>query len=684
MRDLKLLPLALTTLLVACGGGGTVDDDDDDPIGPGGDPPSITSVTPDPLLEGGTATIVGANFSATPGSNLVRIDGTQAVVTQASATQLTVNVPVTCGATRSGTVTVTVSSRTSPGVTVQIEPNARVADLELGEQAIYRGQSSYCVELPESDASVRYLVGIQSTSVEGGTKTGVRLQGRVGSSSAAAAPLPSLRSGEGLAPAPMRGPTTEFGRRIARHRRDHLHQLQRDLDFVRGLHLPGGTGGPATAPARAILTGDEDVGDRVDLRVLNHTAGGCDAFSPITAEVRVKTDNAYWLVDVSNPENGYSDEQLQQLATQFENEIWETDADAFGEAADRDGSGRIGIVITEVLNINNGNSGGTVGFVNICDGFDRDDGAQASNEGEFFYAQAPDPANEHGQQVGVDFLMEFMPFVLAHELTHVIQFSRRFDNQAGATTFILQDVFEAEGQATFAEEIVGHTILGNEPLQNYGQDLAWDFDDLLPFHWYFNLFPDLAFYYGANTSTGTRVSGAPEECTWTQNSQSDPDPCLSRPSWYGVTWSFIRWVADQYALEVGDPDQLQRDLIDSELDQFDNFRTAFSELGALEDLLAQWAATLYTDDRIDGNPNSRLTFPSWDLVDIESAVASWARLQPREHGFLNFTDNVTVRSPSMAYWVISGSSNPAMSLHATSATGNALPDHMQMWVVRMQ
>jgi IPT/TIG domain-containing protein len=687
MTHRKLFAIPMLVLAAACGGG--------DPGGDGGGgtapptnttPPSITSISPSPLLEGGTATIVGTNFSTTSGANLVRIDGEQAVVTGATATQLTVRVPRTCGAIRTGTVTVSVSSRTSPAVSVEIDPDAQSVNLAVGEQAIFKGLGTFCVALPAGDGAVQYLVGLQSTSENGGTKTGAVMKGAV-SSTAALAPsgLPASRvvpSGGRALPA---FPTDPGAGAYLRHRTDHGQQLQRDLAFVESLGLPPRAQAASDSePARAIVTGSEQVGDRIDLRVLDHTAGGCDTFSTITAELKIKTAKAMWFVDVSNPQPGYSAPQLQSMADLFESDIRQADENMFGVPGDKDGNGRVAIVITERVNSNNGTQGGTVGFVNICDGFDRDGGPfPATNEGEFFYAVSPDEANEHGQKMSIDFLLDFMPLLLAHEYAHVIQFSRRFADQAGQATITVMDPFEAEGQGTLAEEIVGHSVLGNAPLQNYGGDLAWDFDDVLPFAWYGNPFSDLAFYYGANTATKSRVAGAPEECTWTQDQPSDPDPCLSRASWYGVTWSFFRWAADQIALEGGDAAALQKSIIDSRLDGFDNLRAAFASLGPLEDLLAEWAASLYTDERIAGAPNPRLTFPSWDLVDVGAQVASWTRLEPRARAFIGFTDNVTIRSPSMAYWLITGSANPAMTLSASSTTGGDLPDHIQMWVVRM-
>ena len=54
--------------------------------------PTITGITPSQITRGGTATIIGTNFGATPPENTVTVAGVAATVTNASATQLTVTI----------------------------------------------------------------------------------------------------------------------------------------------------------------------------------------------------------------------------------------------------------------------------------------------------------------------------------------------------------------------------------------------------------------------------------------------------------------------------------------------------------------------------------------------------------------------------------------------------------------
>ncbi|MGE0588003.1 MAG: IPT/TIG domain-containing protein [Cyclobacteriaceae bacterium] len=77
--------------------------------------PTITSFTPSSGPIGTTVIITGTNFDPTPSSNTVSFNGTMATVTSASATNLTVSVPV--GAT-TGTISVSVGGNTATSITI--------------------------------------------------------------------------------------------------------------------------------------------------------------------------------------------------------------------------------------------------------------------------------------------------------------------------------------------------------------------------------------------------------------------------------------------------------------------------------------------------------------------------------------------------------------------------------------
>jgi hypothetical protein len=76
--------------------------------------PTITSFNPTSGATGATVTITGTNFSATPGNNIVRFNGTIATATTSTTTSITTSVPA--GAT-TGKITVTVAGNTATSAT---------------------------------------------------------------------------------------------------------------------------------------------------------------------------------------------------------------------------------------------------------------------------------------------------------------------------------------------------------------------------------------------------------------------------------------------------------------------------------------------------------------------------------------------------------------------------------------
>jgi sugar lactone lactonase YvrE len=82
------------------------------PTIPPAPPPVISTISPDSGVLGTTVTISGTGFSANATDNLVKFNDSNAVVTSATATQLTVKVPVSAG---TGPVTVTVGGKKGTG-----------------------------------------------------------------------------------------------------------------------------------------------------------------------------------------------------------------------------------------------------------------------------------------------------------------------------------------------------------------------------------------------------------------------------------------------------------------------------------------------------------------------------------------------------------------------------------------
>ena len=561
--------------------------------------------------------------------------------------------------------------------------------MALGEQVIVQNQSTYCFNFGATGSVREYLLGVQSVGEGGVAVRNITVSGGLVTAAAEQAPAieaPAVQLGVGAAPtiasALRANPGFEL---LQNHRMAHRAMLSRMIEPVRDAKprafLSGAQPGPAAAPP-GIVTGDEAVGDQVEFRVRKSNSRDCEApaSATITAELRVKNDLSMWFVDVTNPAEGFSDVQLQEMADLFDDFIYSTETEYLGVPNDKDGNKRIGIVLTKQINVDNTPERTVIGFVNPCDFFTRgEENVHTSNEGEFFYAVAPDPTGEHGQEMDVDGLFDFLPVVITHEVAHVIQFSHRF-GQTGD----LMASFMAEGQATLAEELVGHAILAKAPGQNLDADVAFDFEETQPYPWYWNPWIDLVYYFGWPGGEEVdeftpRVEEAPHECTWTV--EGEDDPCGSRPLWYGVTWSFLRWAADQFGEDFGGEQGLHQALISNNVAGFDNLRDVLLQYGPLEDLLAQWAAAFYMDDR-PGQSDPRHNVSSWNYFSADVRLKPQAWLEPVRKSFGSFSEDVKVRDPSTAYFLIGGSTAPQFSLKVEGAGGGTLGSDIQVWLVR--
>ncbi|MCH7489836.1 MAG: hypothetical protein IID05_03985, partial [Gemmatimonadetes bacterium] len=395
--------------------------------------------------------------------------------------------------------------------------------------------------------------------------------------------------------------------------------------------------------------------------------------------VRAVGTRGIGVVDGSNPAGGLEGADFDSLSGLFDNVIYQTNTDEFGAPTDLDDNDRVIILISKRINEANQF---VLGFVSPTDML-TPDRCESSNQAEIYYAKAPDPGAVTGAVYTRDQALEDAPPLIAHEFTHIIQAGRRLVINEDP----FMSSFMAEGQATLAEEIVGHAALGNTSGRNYGFTIALNSNDLDPHDWYVLPFGDLARYFGNNrASPSNSIEGAPHKCGWQTR---EPFPCegSSRALWYGVTWSLLRWINDQFGPGfTGGEAGIQRRLIDNSRVGMPNIA---SVLGLSTDsLLAQWSAMLYLDDRVSGLPE-RLTFPSWNLASIFGlgglgGTSSSAQLQPAPVVFSEFLRRVEVRDASTAYFLLGGGNRPATAVRVTDGTDEELAAHMQVYLVRVR
>jgi hypothetical protein len=236
-------------------------------------------------------------------------------------------------------------------------------------------------------------------------------------------------------------------------------------------------------------------------------------------------------------------------------------------------------------------------------------------------------------------------------------------------------------------------VTSRQPGQNYGFDVAFTgaSQNAIPSEtaWYAGGFIDLALYYGFNADcasgdTGcldTRLSGAPEQCTWL--ALENEGPCFDGREVYGVPWSLLRHLSDHYGPALpGGEKQLQKNLIDATTVGFANLANLAGQ--PIDVLLAQWAAALYVDDRGVSGVNPRLTYTSWNMKSVADRLRVPATLVPIEVSFATFRQTASVRGGSTAYYRLSGAGRPKTTVRVRNSTEGLLPGTMRVWIVRLQ
>jgi hypothetical protein len=634
---------------------------------------TVSSITPSPMVEGQAATIRGEGFSPSAAQNNVTINGFAAPVTSASDTLLAIVVPEECFP--AGNVTVAVSTPTGSSGAVQhpMQPARPPLSMGVGEFMLIQDPADFCLQFGAQILNEEYVFGVQSMLENHLAVTGVRVRGQIPAgmagvrATALATPPSALARSGAAATAPTDGRAMQQANAEAELRRKEARLLSERLPTPRAF-------ADSRAFRRSSVPNTLSVGDTVQMHVPDVSANDfCAEFATVSAEVTVVGTRGIWLQDIANGASDLGTAQVQMLSDAFDSRIHDINTAWFGDITDVDNNGRVAILISREVNA----IGGFSGFVVSTDFFPALGATcDSSNDGEVYYSIAPDGSTSAAQ------LLAFSPQLIAHEVTHVIQFGRRFVIQGQAP----MSAWEAESQATFAEEINGFADAGRAAGQNHGPVVAWNSDgSSLGTRWHAFGFSRSGSYQGwdGNGGSNTSIPGAPEECTFVYGATATAGagPCIDGVFARYMMWLFFRWLSDNVASSEAEAQALQRGLIDNDLAGFANIEDVVGE--PMETLLAQWAAMLYADDRaVTLDP--RVDMPTWNLPAIFSAVDPSMILEPRSFGFAAFSSDVTVRGGSSAYYVVSGLNRPHTAVRARSQSSALLPASAQMWIVRLQ
>jgi hypothetical protein len=423
---------------------------------------------------------------------------------------------------------------------------------------------------------------------------------------------------------------------------------------------------PSTLPTPRAMTGAAlqavpSQGDTLDLQVPE----GCYSGIPVRGVVRYAGSALIFVEDVANPLiPAFSAAELREMDEFYVRNTLPTLRSYFGSFANVDGNAQVLVLITKEVNKKQ-NVGG---FVNSADLVDRAI-CSGGNEAEIFYGVAPDPRGMVGPEWSAEEVKDYYPSLIAHEVTHVLQFTEYLYRGAA-----LKSSWEIEGGATLAEQLVGFQVLGHRS----GQDLGWTaLSEGVPGGWYGDWHRDMAEYFG--WTPDAKVRGAPEECTWMGGeSEGNSGPCRRGRAPYGVPSMFLRSVLDRYGPDhPGGEAGLMRQLTSSPLDGLANLEEATGEDAEL--LMVLFGTALWADGRVGD------WITSWNLADVFYNLVPSAQLEPARSSSATPFRSAAVRAGSNAYLLWTPpTGHPPTSLKIRSPSGGALPGHMLLWALRVR
>ncbi len=563
---------------------------------------SISSVAPSPMTPGGTVTINGSGFSATATDDAVTIDGVPATITNASATQITLVVPsaLPCTPTHSANLEVIVNGASA--FAQQILRMGTIRTVAVGGTLVLGSPAEIaCTEL--SPAGAEYVVNVVNMSEASSSFTPFRFSGATTVPSSAAPTAGAFVLRQSMSRQNARPRTTVLESQLRGRAASHTRMLEINRSLYRELRRNRSlaprsvskSAGLRAFPGLSAAAAIPVVGDTRRFRVGQFSGGSgtttCQNYLEITAKVVFVGAKSIIYEDTAAPLAGQMDAHFVQLGQEFEATMYPTVSNYFGDPlvndANTDADQHLNMVFTPAV------PSSALGFVSGCDLFPRTTKPQ-SNFGENFYGVVATVAGTGFTSNTADQWLRLMRSTVVHEVKHIASNGAHIVNDAAA----FEEIWLEEGMAMIAEEVwvrdaIYHTTFrGNA---DYASTLRCDVRPVAcpgnpPFVMYYT-FPLLYDFLDQAGSFSLFGDGG---------------------TYYGTTWSFIRWSADRYASsEAG----FLRAI--TQATNVFGIGNVARQTGAAEDqLLANWSLALYLDEHPATAANPDLKFQSWNMRDI--------------------------------------------------------------------
>jgi hypothetical protein len=404
-------------------------------------PPTLSAVSPTSARASDTVTVTGSNFGTNAVSVAVLFDGIRGLVISVSNEQIRTIVPA-CIATHNASVQVALGAVLSPPVFIATTGRTDNAlRMARGEVRVFADPAALaCLRLPPDPAGAAYMIIPQNAA------------------EAYSIPMQFELAAFGVvSPVALRAVASTSSHAAARHgAQQSPRNFASDWELrlrERERAMTAGWYSPPTSAVRAPVTSQSKqdvaipgIGDRREFNTLNNK----NETVRITAVVKAVSQRAIFYQDVAATDI-LTNADFARLGMLFDDPIYTTDTQVFGDVSDIDKNGRVIIVLTPQVNklTSRGTGAFIGGYFYACDLLPKNR-CSATNNGEIFYSMVPDPGGEFSDPHSTSTVIRTIPPVISHEFMHMINFSQRST---------LDVLWLAEALAHTAEDVVGQVIL---------------------------------------------------------------------------------------------------------------------------------------------------------------------------------------------------------------------------------
>jgi hypothetical protein len=384
------------------------------------------------------------------------------------------------------------------------------------------------------------------------------------------------------------------------------------------------------------------VGDQRAFNVCSSAA--CSSFVVASATARSVGQRVAIFVDNAAPSGGYTDTDLDQVRTLFDQYLYPIDTVAFGRESDVDANGVVIVLLTQRVNALSPDCSSTgriiLGYFFGADLLPPGPNNPGSNKGEVFYGLVPD-INNSRCRVSKEEATSKLPGTFIHEFQHMISYNQHVLVRHGSS----EDTWLNEGLSHFAEELGARQVPDDQCVTT---SCAAEFlaeGDLL------NAFEYLA---------------SPEEFFLIE-----PGNSTGKLEERGANWLFVRWLADHFGGSTVYGTDLTRPLVAT--NQVGSMNVTDRTGVDFSTLVSEWQLTNYLDDLPGFSPgSSRLSYTSWNFR--EAAGPGAYPLVPDSTDGTAYGHSGTLRAGSGWHvLVIQPPGAAGVDLRLTGSGGAALP-----------